>query len=119
MAFAATIPVAQRMRGLQTKSLLISAMASRLPAVTLRQPKRGFGVPIEHWLRHELKDLAYDTLLSARAVARGLFRADAVRRLLDEHVSGRRLLHDRIWALLMLELWFCMWIDGAEAPARP
>ena len=119
MAFAASIPAAQRMAGLKTKALLKSAMASRLPAETLRQPKRGFGVPIEHWLRHELKDLAYDTLLSARATARGLFRADAVRRLLDEHVSGRRLHHDRIWALLMLELWFCMWIDGADAPTRP
>ena len=119
MAFAASIPAAQRMGGLKTKALLKSVMASRLPAETLRQPKRGFSVPIEHWLRHELKDLAYDTLLSARATARGLFRAEAVRRLLDEHVSGQRLHHDRIWALLMLELWFAMWIDGADAPARP
>lgn len=119
MAFAATIPATQRMSGLGTKALLKSAMADRLPPETLRQPKRGFGVPIEHWLRHELKDLAYDTLLSTRARARGLFRPDAVQRLLDEHVTGRHLHHDRIWALLMLELWFDMWIDGAGASVRP
>ncbi len=119
IAFAATIPATQRMSGLGTKALLKSAMADRLPPETLRQPKRGFGVPIEHWLRHELKDLAYDTLLSARAVGRGLFRPDAVRQLLDEHVTGRRLHHDRIWALLMLELWFGMWIDGGDAEAVP
>ncbi len=112
MAFAATIPATQRMSGLGTKALLKSVMAERLPRETLRQPKRGFGVPIEHWMRHELKDLAYDTLLSVRAGARGLFRPDAVQQLLDEHVAGRRLHHDRIWALLMLELWFEMWIDG-------
>ena len=119
MAFAASIPATQRMSGLGTKALLKSVMASRLPPETLRQPKRGFGVPIEHWLRHELKDLAYDTLLSARAAARGLFRPDAVQRLLDEHMSGRRLHHDRIWALLMLELWFQMWIDGDGSKAGP
>ena len=118
MAFAASIPAAQRMRGLKTKALLKSAMASRLPPETLRQPKRGFGVPIEHWLRHELRDLAHDTLTSAAARGRDLFRPAAVDRLLDEHMTGRRAHHDQIWALLMLELWFAMWIDGTP-PARP
>ena len=119
MAHAAAIPASQRMSGLRTKSLLKSAMAPRLPKEILGRPKRGFGVPIEHWLRHELKDLAYDTLTSARATARGLFRPRAVVRLLDEHMAGRRPHHDKIWALLMLELWFVMWIDGVESPRAP
>lgn len=119
MALATAIPAAQRMRGLRTKSLLKSVMASRLPREILGLPKRGFEVPIERWLRHELKDFAYDTLTSARAKARGLFRPQAVKRLLDEHVAGLRPHHDRIWALLMLELWFAMWIDGAGLPEKP
>jgi asparagine synthase (glutamine-hydrolysing) len=118
MAFAASIPAAQKMPGTSTKALFKSVMAERLPKEILRQPKRGFGVPIEHWLRHELRDLAHDTLTSAAARARGLFRPEAVDRLLDEHMTGRRAHHDQIWALLMLELWFAMWIDGAP-PARP
>ena len=119
MAFAAAIPASQRMKGLGTKSLFKSVMASRLPPEILHAPKRGFGVPIERWLRNELRDLAYDTLTSARATARGLFKADAVKRLLDEHMAGLRPHHDRIWALLMLELWFAMWIDGDGVAARP
>ena len=63
--------------------------------------------------------MAYDTLLSPRAIERGLFRPEAVRRLLDDHVAGRHLDHPRIWALLMLEQWFSMWIDPAQPPARP
>ena len=119
MAFAASIPAAQRMAGLRTKSLLKSAMGPRLPKETLDAPKRGFGAPIEHWLRHELKDLAYDTLTSATARARDLFRPQAVVRLLDEHMAGVRPHHDRIWALLMLELWFDMWIDGDGVVSKP
>jgi asparagine synthase (glutamine-hydrolysing) len=76
----------------------------------------GFGCPIDRWLRAELKPMAYDTLLSQSARERGLFRPDYVRRLLDEHCSGERNHHTRLWALLMLELWFRMWID---APADP
>jgi asparagine synthase (glutamine-hydrolysing) len=81
----------------------------------------GFGVPIDKWLRADLKSLAYDTLLSPSARQRGLFRPDYVRGLLDEHCSGARDHHYRLWALLMLELWFRMWIDAPaeQALLRP
>jgi asparagine synthase (glutamine-hydrolysing) len=48
---------------------------------------------------------------------RGLLRPDYVERLLDEHCSGYRNHHTRLWALLMLELWFRMWIDGPDEQA--
>jgi len=86
-------------------------MADRLPRDLLKRRKMGFGVPIERWLRNELRDMSYDVLLSDRARARGLFQPEAVKRLLDDHNAGRRANHYRIWALLFLELWFCMWID--------
>jgi asparagine synthetase B (glutamine-hydrolysing) len=70
----------------------------------------------DHWFRNELKELAYDTLLSRSARERGLFRAAYVTRLLDEHCSGARDHHTRLWALLMLELWFQMWIDVTAEP---
>ena len=72
----------------------------------------GFGLPIDRWFRHELKELAYDTLLSPDAAARAIFRPGYVRHLLDEHCGRRRDHHTRLWALLMLELWFRMWIDA-------
>jgi asparagine synthase (glutamine-hydrolysing) len=50
-------------------------------------------------------------LLSAAASARGIFQKAYVERLLAEHVSGRVQHDTRLWALLMLELWFRMWVD--------
>ena len=119
MEFAAIIPAGTKMRGLRTKSVLKSAMANRLPRELLRRPKMGFGVPIERWLRDELREMAYDVLLSERARARGLFCHDRIRQLLDDHVARRRANHYRIWALLFLELWFCMWIDPPSVATRP
>jgi asparagine synthase (glutamine-hydrolysing) len=119
MEFAATIPAGMKLRHWQTKAILKSAMADRLPRELLHRPKMGFGVPIDRWLREDLRELAYDTLLSDKARARGLFRSVEIERLLDDHMSGRRANHYRIWALLFLEMWFRMWIDPSSPPGRP
>lgn len=119
MEFAAAIPADVKMRRWQTKAILKSAMADRLPRELLRRPKMGFGVPIDRWLRVELRDMAYDVLLSDSARARGLFQRAEIQRLLDDHMSGRRANHYRIWALLFLEMWFRMWIDPPSPPGRP
>jgi asparagine synthase (glutamine-hydrolysing) len=111
MEFAATIPSALKVRGRETKRILKTALQGLLPEPVLARRKMGFGVPIDHWLRHELRDLAYDTLLSRRALGREYFRAEVVRRLLDEHVHGQANLQYWLWTLLMLELWHRTYID--------
>jgi asparagine synthase (glutamine-hydrolysing) len=115
--WAASIPAAVKLAGGTSKALFKSAMEPYLPREILYRPKRGFGCPIDRWLRRELKDLAYDTLLSPSAQGRGLLRPDYVRRLLDEHCRERANHHTRLWALLMLELWFRMWIDAPTEAA--
>ncbi len=49
----------------------------------------GFGVPLDHWFRNELKDYAREVLLDPQTLGRGYFRAEAVRRLWDDHQQGR------------------------------
>jgi asparagine synthase (glutamine-hydrolysing) len=121
LEWAARLPSEVKMAGGRTKALFKAALAPFLPREILERRKMGFGCPIDQWLRHELKELAYDTLLSPTARRRGLFRPDFVRRLLDEHCGYRANHHTRLWALLMLELWFRTWIDGdaAGATVRP
>ena len=94
-----------------TKALFKSAMEPYLPAELLYRPKKGFSLPVDQWFRNDLRELAYDTLLSRGAMERGLFRREYVRRLLDEHSGLACDHHHRLWVLLMLELWFQMWID--------
>ena len=115
LEWAARIPPEIKMAGGRTKALFKAAMAPYLPAAILRRKKMGFGCPIDQWLRRELKELAYDTLLAPAARERGVMRPDYVKRLLDEHCTYRANHHTRLWALLMLELWFRTWIDGAAA----
>ncbi len=118
MEWAAGIPEEQRFEGKETKSLFKSAMEPHLPHELLYRPKMGFGVPIDVWLRTDMRVFAYDVLLSPRAGARGLFDLSAVKAMLDAHCAGDNHAY-RIWALLMLELWFRTWIDADDPFALP
>ncbi len=113
--FAASLPASVKVRSVGTKALLRRALRRDLPAATLRRRKRAFLVPLRHWLGGDLREVVNDTLTSAAARARGLFRPPAVARLLAEQGTGR---HDHgraLWTLLCLELWFRNVLDAPAA----
>ncbi len=111
MEFVARIPAELKLKGRTTKYILKETLRGILPEDVLFREKMGFGVPIGHWFRNELKDMAYDILLSDKAIQRGYFKKEAVKKILDEHTSGRWNWQNHIWNLLMLELWHRMFID--------
>lgn len=115
MEWVAALPASIKAPNGRLKGLLKDAVSPLLPPEIIDRRKMGFGVPIEQWLRGGFATYAREVLTSAEAEKRGLFRPEFTRQLLDEHTSGRRLHHTRIWAMLMLELWFVMWIDANGA----
>ena len=56
--FAATIPVHERVRGLQTKVFLKRFASRYLPRAITHRRKRGLSVPLSRWLREPLADRA-------------------------------------------------------------
>ena len=111
LALAMPIGRKLRLRGGRSKVVLKRAFADLIPKEILRRPKMGFGVPLDRWFRGELKDELRAVLLDPVAIGRGLFRPEAVERLIDDHAASRKDNAYRLWALLMLELWFRNHID--------
>lgn len=111
MEFAAGLPRNMKLRGSEPKYLLKRIARRFLPAEVVDRPKKGFGVPLDHWFRGELNELAHDVLLGTTARNRGYFRMDVVERLLREHEQGRCNWHYQLWNLLIFELWHRMFID--------
>src|SRR5215213_4592437 len=109
--FAASLPENLKLRGLTTKYILRKTLQKLLPSENLKRGKMGFGVPIGHWFRGQMQPFLREQLLSARAAGRGLFRPEAVRRMVDLHTRGERDYPHQLWTLLMLELWFQRFID--------
>jgi asparagine synthase (glutamine-hydrolysing) len=105
------IPPAIKLAGWSLKSLLKASFADVLPAEVLRRRKQGFMIPLSRWLGADLRHLVEDALAPERVRARGLWRPEVVGRLVSEHLSGARTHGDRIWTLVILELWTREYLD--------
>jgi asparagine synthase (glutamine-hydrolysing) len=95
------------------KQILLKAIGGRLPAELLTRPKMGFGVPLSDWFRSSLREMLWDRLTTKRFLERGIVSGPFVRKLLEEHQSGRRDNQQWLWSLLVLEMWWeRVWGDG-------
>lgn len=115
MELAASIPPELKIRGRQKKWILREAMRGWLPDEILDRPKQGFSVPVGDWFRHDLRSLAHDVLLDPQSLARGYFRPDAIRSMLDRHLQGADQETKPLWALFMFELWHREFVDSSAA----
>ena len=99
--WAATLPPRLRLSGRASKYVLKTALGPYLPSAILRRAKMGFAVPLAAWLRGSLAPLVERALAEPAFAEAGLFDPAAVRRLIDQHRSGRSDHGRLIWALFM------------------
>lgn len=103
--FAARLPTAFKVRGGETKPLLRKILYGLVPRKLLDRPKMGFGIPVNRWLRNELKPLLLEYLGEERIRREGFLLPGGVSRLVREHLSGRQDHQYRLWALLVFGMW--------------
>jgi asparagine synthase (glutamine-hydrolysing) len=113
--FSAKLPLRYKLRYGSGKRLLRRAFGPLIPDSIWKRRKMGFGVPLDHWFRGELKAMAHDVLLSPTVQATGYFRTEEISRLLNEHVTGQFDHAYRLWALLVFELWRQRWREGSPS----
>lgn len=108
------VPPSLKLKGFirpTTKYIFRKAMKDILPDEVLRQPKAGFGAPVDYWLAYDLRSMVDDLLSQDRVRKRGYFQPLSVRTMVDEHRSGHRDWSFQIWQLLTLEMWLETFLD--------
>jgi asparagine synthase (glutamine-hydrolysing) len=114
MELAESIPARLKIKGLTQKRILKQAIGGWVPPQVIARRKVGFSTPVDGWLRGGLRTHVEERLLSEGSACGTHFRLDTVRRLIQEHASGR---HDHkriLFSLLTFELWHEQFI----APSR-
>ena len=103
--FAWRLPRRFKYDGKQTKRLLRQVLYRYVPPELVERPKMGFSIPLGAWLRGELRDWAEGLLSRKRLAADGIFAADEVRRLWDEHQGQQANRENVLWNVLMFQAW--------------
>lgn len=112
---AASIPEEVKIRGGRLKHVLKKAVSGLLPRDILERKKRGFGTPMGAWLKRDLAPLVRGLLSEPVIRKRGLFHSHAVQELIGLHEANRVDGTDRLLALLNLEIWSRLYLDGRTA----
>ncbi|MCX7972928.1 MAG: asparagine synthase (glutamine-hydrolyzing) [Candidatus Aminicenantes bacterium] len=103
--FVFALPGEWKVRGLKTKWIFKKTMERLLPKKIIYRPKEGFSIPIKLWLRQELRSLLLDELNEEKIRREGLFSPQVVKKLIDDHLAGRKNYSHQLWTLLVFEMW--------------
>jgi asparagine synthase (glutamine-hydrolysing) len=110
--YATRLPLNMKLRGLRSKFLLKRALRGILPDTILNRPKKGFGIPVASWFRGPLKEQMLSVLSPERIAREGFFDRGEVKRLIDDHLDGRRDNRKQLWTLFAFEMWHDGYLKG-------
>jgi len=112
---AARVPAALRIDGRNLKSLMKRSLDGVLPREILERRKRGFGAPLGAWLKRDLQPMMNRLLSKQTVEARGLLSWPMIEETIALHLANREDHTDHLLALLSLEIWAQIYLDGRAA----
>jgi asparagine synthase (glutamine-hydrolysing) len=80
-----SVPMKFKQKGNIGKFLLKDSMAERLPPKIAHRSKKGFGMPISHWFRNELKELLHERIQNAP----DFMNRSYLEKVFQEHQRGK------------------------------
>jgi asparagine synthase (glutamine-hydrolysing) len=108
--FVSQLPSNLKYKNGDKKWLLKQITHKYLPKKMMDRPKQGFGVPLTEWFRDELKEYFMVYLDEKRIEKEGLFDSKEIVKLRDSYLLGNKENVQKLWFLLMFEMWYEKWM---------
>jgi asparagine synthase (glutamine-hydrolysing) len=103
--FAWSVPRAFLIRAGRRKAVLRDVLARYVPPALFERPKKGFHVPLKHWLGGPLREWAESLLKDRLDAVPAFLDATAVRALWRRYLAGDHGLTHPVWVILMFLAW--------------
>lgn len=103
--FSYTLPTEYFVRHGVDKWILRQILYRYVPRDLVERPKMGFGIPIEYWLKGELRPWAEALLDERRIEQEGYFESAPIREKWREFVSDAGSWDPLLWDVLMFQAW--------------
>lgn len=113
VSFAFGLPAAYKLKGNFRKRILQDAFKDFLPEKLYNRPKKGFEVPLLHWMRHELKSTLDEVVFNKEMLnAQAVFNSEEMFRLKSQlNSSNPGDAHATIWALFVFQKWWKKYME--------
>jgi asparagine synthase (glutamine-hydrolysing) len=108
--FAAKLPSSYKYRDGVGKFMLKEIVHQYVPREMMERPKMGFGVPLESWLKNELKDMLIDGVNEQVLKQQGVFNVKETMHLRNEYLAGKPIEFQRLHYLFLFQLWYKKWL---------
>lgn len=108
--FVSQLPSNLKYKNGDKKWLLKQITHKYLPKEMMDRPKQGFGVPLTEWFRDELKEYFMIYLDEKRIEKERLFNSKEIVKLRDSYLSGNKENVQKLWFLLIFEMWYEKWM---------
>lgn len=103
--FGITIPNKIMHKNSINKYILKKILSSYLPEKLFSRPKMGFGVPLNYWLKNELKDWSNDLLSIENLNKNPFLESSSVKKIYFEFLKGKNN-HNTIWSICIFQSWY-------------
>ncbi len=103
--YAWRLPLSMKIRDGASKWILRQVLYRHVPQELIDRPKMGFGVPLDVWLRTDLRDWAETFLDERRLASEGILQPERIRSIWKSHLSGEEDVQHHLWNVLMFETW--------------
>ena len=100
-----SVPASIHLRDGKGKWVLRQLLQRHVPRELFERPKTGFAIPLERWLRGELKDWASSLLDGSRLRQEGYFTPAPIERRWRQHLRGETNWSFHLWGVLMFQSW--------------
>jgi asparagine synthase (glutamine-hydrolysing) len=108
--WAATLPDDFKYSTLKGKKFLIKELVHKyVPKEIMERPKKGFGIPLEKWMKSHFYFLLDEYLNVVELKKHGILNHNYVEELCHRFKKGDTSLYMKLWAILMFQIWYSKW----------
>jgi len=100
-----------RVRNSEGKWFLRTLLEHYIPKSLFNRPKQGFGIPIGHWLKNDLREWVEELLAPHKIKQDGILNNQLVQETWRTHLNGKANNEVKLWTLLMFLSWKERWLN--------
>lgn len=103
--FAWGLPFEHKVFQGQSKYLLKQLLYKYIPKQLIERKKAGFSIPLNTWLKHDLRDWVEESISFESLSKAGFFEPTLIRKIWQQHLKGKYNWEHQLWSVLVFQNW--------------